>query len=55
MLYINNLDSLDTIDLNNKTIDPLGELFGASQCGELNYTKYMVFDPPTKPLTLGFS
>ena len=39
----------------NKTIDPLGELFGASQCGELNYTKYMVFDPPTKPLTLGFS
>jgi hypothetical protein len=39
----------------NATIDPLGELFGASQCGELNYTKYMVFDPPTKPLTLGFS
>ena len=27
----------------NATIDPLGELFGASQCGELNYTKYMVF------------
>lgn len=25
-----------------QTIDPLGELFGASQCGELNYTKYMV-------------
>lgn len=24
------------------TIDPLGELFGSSQCGELNYTKYMV-------------
>lgn len=27
------------------TIDPLGELFGFSQCGELNYTKYMVFMP----------
>lgn len=24
------------------TIDPLGELFGSSQCGELNYTKYMI-------------
>jgi hypothetical protein len=24
------------------TIDPLGELFGKSQCGELNYTDYMV-------------
>ena len=34
----------------NYTIDPLGELFGASQCGELNYTRYMVFNPPTKPL-----
>ena len=30
----------------NATIDPLGELFGASQCGELNYTKYMVFNLP---------
>jgi hypothetical protein len=39
----------------NATIDPLGELFGTSQCGELNYTKYMVFDPPTDPLRLGFS
>jgi hypothetical protein len=39
----------------NATIDPLGELFGASQCGELNYTQNMVFYPPTKPLTLGFS
>jgi len=26
----------------NKTIDPLGELFGSSQCGELNYTGHMV-------------
>jgi hypothetical protein len=24
------------------TIDPLGELFGKSQCGELNYIDYMV-------------
>jgi len=30
----------------NKTIDPLGELFGSSQCGELNYTGYMVLNPP---------
>jgi len=41
--------SSDTFYL-NYTIDPLGELFGASQCGELNYTRYMVFNPPTKPL-----
>jgi hypothetical protein len=27
----------------NATIDPNGELFGASQCGELNYTQDMVF------------
>jgi len=33
-------------------IDPLGELFGASQCGEMNYTRYMVFYPPTAPLTI---
>jgi hypothetical protein len=26
------------------TIDPLGELFGNSQCGELNYTYYMTRD-----------
>lgn len=25
-----------------QTIDPLGELFGKSQCGELNYTNYIV-------------
>jgi hypothetical protein len=30
----------------DKTIDPLGELFGNTQFGELNYTKYMV--PNTK-------
>jgi hypothetical protein len=29
----------------NKTIDPLGELFGSSQCGELNYTGHMVLNP----------
>ena len=28
------------------TIDPNGELFGASQCGELNYTQYMVLNLP---------
>jgi hypothetical protein len=41
--------STDTFYL-DYTIDPLGELFGASQCGELNYTRYMVFNPPTGPL-----
>jgi hypothetical protein len=34
----------------NNTIDPLGELFGNTQCGELNYTKYMVLYPPTNPI-----
>jgi len=33
-------------------IDPLGELFGQTQCGELNYTHYMAFNPPPKPITL---
>ncbi len=32
----------------NYTIDPLGELFGRSQCGELNYTQYMIFKPCNK-------
>jgi len=27
-------------------IDPLGQLFGKSQCGELNYTQYFVLNPP---------
>jgi hypothetical protein len=31
----------------NYTIDPLGELFGKTSCGALNYTNYMVFNPPT--------
>jgi hypothetical protein len=35
--------------------DPLGELFGKSQCGELNYTHYMFLYPPTKPVTLSNS
>lgn len=26
----------------NYVVDPLGELFGNSQCGELNYTDYMI-------------
>jgi hypothetical protein len=30
----------------NNTIDPLGNLFGNSQCGIQNYTQYMVFNPP---------
>ena len=32
------------------TIDPLGELFGKTYCGILNYPKYMVFNPPQKKL-----
>ena len=36
-------------------IDPLGQLFGQTECGELNYTHYMVFYPPQKPLTLANS
>jgi hypothetical protein len=28
----------------NHTLDPLGQLFGNSQCGELNYTFYMTTD-----------
>jgi len=28
------------------TIDPLGTLFGNSQCGELNYTTFMVYNLP---------
>lgn len=31
----------------NYTIDPLGELFGKTSCGALNYTNYMIFNPPT--------
>jgi len=27
----------------SNTIDPIGELFGNTQCGELNYTKYLQF------------
>lgn len=30
-------------------IDPLGELFGKTQCGELNYTHYMIYKPYTIP------
>ena len=30
----------------NYTIDPLGELFGKTSCGVLNYTNYMIFNPP---------
>ena len=30
----------------NYTIDPLGELFGKTSCGILNYTNYMIFNSP---------
>ena len=36
----------------NNTIDPVGELFGNSQCGIENYTEYMVFSSPTGATTL---
>jgi|Laugresbdmm110dd_1035094.scaffolds.fasta_scaffold43869_1 hypothetical protein len=32
----------------NYTIDPLGELFGKNSCGILNYTNYMILNPPLK-------
>jgi hypothetical protein len=38
----------------SNTIDPIGQLFGASQCGELNYTQNMVFYPPNG-IPLSFS
>jgi hypothetical protein len=31
----------------NKTIDPLGELFGKTQCGEFNYNNYVELVAPT--------
>lgn len=41
---------LDTavIFYENYVIDPCGQLFGKSQCGELNFTHYMVYYPPNK-------
>lgn len=36
----------------NYQIDPLGELFGRTPCGELNYTHFMLFNPPTSNLTI---
>ena len=51
-----NEDDIVKIDANSQvpfyfyyTIDPLGELFGKTPCGILNYTNYMVFNPP-KPI-----
>lgn len=46
---INPLSSIPFYQTNN--IDPLGELFGNSQCGKLNYTNFMVFYPPQIPLS----
>ena len=34
-------------------IDPLGVLFGNTQCGEVNYTSFMVYNPPT--IKIGFA
>ena len=34
----------------NYTIDPLGELFGKTSCGILNYTNYMILNPPLKKI-----
>lgn len=33
----------------NYLIDPSGQLFGNSECGTLNYTHYMVYNPPPNP------
>ena len=41
-----------TVFYQNNIIDPLGELFGKTPCGELNYTHFMVFNPPTSSLTI---
>lgn len=42
--------SLTTPFYMTNTIDPLGQLFGNTPCGELNYTRYMRFYPPAGPL-----
>ena len=49
----NPCQNTDTVTLSStipfcwgQTIDPLGELFGSSQCGELNFTKYTVINLP---------
>jgi hypothetical protein len=34
------------------TIDPVGDLFGKTQCGTENFTHYMYFSPPTGATTL---
>ena len=36
----------------NKYIDPCGRLFGNSQCGELNYTSYMILNPPNNSVII---
>jgi hypothetical protein len=45
----NNVVKIDPLNAtttfyNEYIIDPLGELFGKTQCGELNYTDYMILD-----------
>ena len=41
------IDNIDKAFNWNHTIDPVGELFGNSQCGIENYIHYMVYNPPT--------
>ena len=43
----NNTTSYNDAFYMNYTIDPLGELFGKTSCGTLNYTNYMIFNRPT--------
>jgi hypothetical protein len=46
-----NASSTDHNPFNFKyTIDPLGELFGKNSCGILNYTNYMILNPPLKKI-----
>ena len=40
------IDNIDKAFNWNHTIDPVGELFGNTQCGIENYTHYMVYNPP---------
>jgi len=38
--------AINEIPYLNYLIDPSGQLFGNSNCGILNYTHYMVYNPP---------
>ena len=44
----NNIDSTSKAPFyDSNVIDPIGELFGNTQCGELNYTNYLQVFPRT--------